>query len=277
MVKWTVIQKQRLQELGASAKQLANSFNSEQERNSAYQKTERDLVDKGKEALLTYRQNIKKPALLDLESRLAQALISAGFAQVSTPILLSKGLLAKMTITEDKPLYKQVFWVDSSKCLRPMLAPNLYYILKDLLRLWPSPVSIFEIGPCFRKDTQGGNHLKEFTMLNLVEMGLPEKDRSNRLKELAELVMDAAGLKHYDLVTEISDVYGETIDITAGEIELGSAAMGPHVLDQQWDINVPWVGIGFGMERLVMVKEGYKNVQKAGRSLSYMHGIRLNI
>lgn len=277
MVTWTVIQKQRLQELGASAKQLANSFNSEQERNSAYQKTERDLVDKGKEALLTYRQNIKKPALLDLESRLAQALISAGFAQVSTPILLSKGLLAKMTITEDKPLYKQVFWVDSSKCLRPMLAPNLYYILKDLLRLWPSPVSIFEIGPCFRKDTQGGNHLQEFTMLNLVEMGLPEKDRSNRLKELAGLVMDAAGLKHYDLVTEISDVYGETIDITAGEIELGSAAMGPHVLDQQWDINVPWVGIGFGMERLVMVKEGYKNVQKAGRSLSYMHGIRLNI
>lgn len=277
MSTWTEIQKQRLQELGATEEQLARFFNSEQERNSAYQKTERDLVGRGKEALLNYRDNVKKTALLDLESRLAEALISAGFARVTTPILLSKGLLAKMTITEDKHLYKQVFWVDSSKCLRPMLAPNLYYILKDLLRLWPSPVSIFEIGPCFRKDTQGGNHLQEFTMLNLVEMGLPEKDRSSRLRELAALVMDAAGLKEYDLVSEGSDVYGETIDITAGEIELGSAAMGPHILDRQWDIDVPWVGIGFGLERLVMVKEGYKNVQKAGRSLSYLGGVRLNI
>jgi len=261
MSTWTEIQKQRLQELGATEEQLARVFNSEQERNSAYQKTERDLVGRGKEALLNYRDNVKKPALLDLESRLAEALISAGFARVTTPILLSKGLLAKMTITEDKP----------------MLAPNLYYILKDLLRLWPSPVSIFEIGPCFRKDTQGGNHLQEFTMLNLVEMGLPEKDRSGRLRELAALVMDAAGLKEYDLVSEGSDVYGETIDITAGEIELGSAAMGPHILDRQWDIDVPWVGIGFGLERLVMVKEEYKNVQKAGRSLSYLNGVRLNI
>ncbi|MGM0652130.1 MAG: pyrrolysine--tRNA(Pyl) ligase large subunit [Bacillota bacterium] len=277
MVTWTAIQKQRLQELGASDEQLDSIFNNDQERNFAYQKYERDLVDRGKEALLEYRQNIKKPALMELESRLAEALISAGFAQVSTPILLSKGLLAKMTITEDKPLYKQVFWVDSSKCLRPMLAPNLYYLLKDLLRLWPSPVSIFEIGPCFRKDTQGGTHLQEFTMLNLVEMGLPEKGRSDRLKELAALVMDAAGLSHYSHVTETSDVYGNTTDIEAGGIELGSGAMGPHVLDCQWNINVPWVGIGFGIERLVMVKEGYKNVQKAGRSLSYLNGIRLNI
>jgi seryl-tRNA synthetase len=89
---------------------------------------------------------------------LVEALTGAGFAQVTTPIMLSKGLLAKMTSTEEHPLYEQVFWVDSRKCLRPMLAPNLYYILKDLLRLWPHPVSIFEVGPCFRKDTQGGNH-----------------------------------------------------------------------------------------------------------------------
>ena len=95
---------------------------------------------------------------------------------MATPILLSRGLLEKMQITEEHSLFKQVFWVDEKKCLRPMLAPNLYYLNKDLLRIWEHPVSIFEIGPCSRKDTQGSSHLQEFTMLNLVEMGLPEAE-----------------------------------------------------------------------------------------------------
>lgn len=114
-------------------------------------------------------------------------------------------------------------------------------------------------------------------MLNLVEMGLPEERCSDRLRELAELVMDAAALDNYEYETEKSEVYGETIDLVSGDLELGSGAMGPHVLDRNWGITVPWVGIGFGLERLVMAKEGYKNVQKAGRSLAYLNGIRLNI
>jgi pyrrolysyl-tRNA synthetase-like protein len=277
LTEWTKGQRQRLQELGAPEEQLALSFASVPERNSCYQQLEQDLVNRGREALLGYRDEVKRPALSRLENSLTAALTAAGFAQVVTPILLSKGLLAKMTITDDHPLFGQVFWVDSRKCLRPMLAPNLYYLLKDLLRLWPHPVSIFEIGPCFRKDTQGGSHMQEFTMLNLVEMGLPESERTGRLKELAALVMAAAELDQYSLETEKSDVYGETIDVVAGDIELGSGAMGPHPLDRQWGITVPWVGIGFGLERLVMIKEGYENIQKAGRSLTYLSGIRLNI
>ena len=57
-----------------------------------------------------------------------------------------------------------------------------------------------------------------------------------------------------------STVYGETIDILAGEngLEIGSSAMGPHVLDQAWQITDAWVGIGFGLERLLMVAEKIK-------------------
>ena len=271
------MQRQRLQELGAQEDQLSLSFKDVQARNSSYQQIEHDLVDRGRGVLLDYRETVQRPAILRLENSLTEALTTAGFAQVATPILLSKGLLARMTINEDHPLFAQIFWVDSRKCLRPMLAPNLYYILKDLLRLWPHPVSIFEIGPCFRKDTRGGNHMQEFTMLNLVQMGLNESECTDRLKELAALVMTAAEIEKFSLETEKSEVYGETIDVIAGGIELGSGAMGPHSLDQQWGITVPWVGIGFGLERLVMIKEGYENVQKAGRSLTYLNGIRLNI
>jgi len=277
LIEWTAAQRQRLLELGATAKELGMTFTRTQERNSVFQQLEYKLGNRRKELLLHYRNNVKRPLLSRLESLLVDALTQAGFSQVVTPILLSKGLLAKMTITGDHPLYKQVFWVDSRKCLRPMLAPNLYFVLKDLLRLWPHPVSIFEIGPCFRKDTQGGNHMQEFTMLNLVEMGLPESECSERLKELAGLVMSAVGIDNYSLQTESSEVYGDTVDIVVGDLELGSGAMGPHVLDQQWDINVPWVGIGFGLERLAMAREDHRNVQRVGRSLTYLNGIRLNV
>ena len=38
-----------------------------------------------------------------------------------------------------------------------------------------------------------------------------------------------------------------------------------------------WVGIGFGLERLLMVAGGSQNLKRIGRSLSYLDGIRLNI
>lgn len=277
MSEWTATQKQRLQELGASGAEMDLVLEDDGQRNSRYQELEQDLVRRGRERLEDFRSMVKIPAVTRLENRLSEVLIEAGFCRVSTPILLSKGLLARMTITGEHPLFKQIFWVDSHKCLRPMLAPNLYYILKDLLRLWPKPVSIFEIGPCFRKDSQGGSHMQEFTMLNLVEMGLPEKERSARLEELAALVLATAGVEGSRVEKEKSDVYGETIDLVLGEMELGSGAMGPHALDEQWGITDSWVGIGFGLERLVMAGEGYENIQRAGRSLTYLDGVRLNI
>ena len=78
-----------------------------------------------------------------------------------------------------------------------MLAPHLYYVLVDLLRLWDKPVKIFEVGPCFRKESHGARHSSEFTMLNLVEMGLPADQRKDRIKELGALVAEAAGISEY--------------------------------------------------------------------------------
>ena len=199
--------------------------------------------------------------------------------QVTTPTILSKGLLAKMSIDDDHPLASQVFWLGKDKCLRPMLAPHLYFVLKDLLRLWEKPVRIFEIGSCFRKESQGAQHSNEFTMLNLVEMGLAEDQRQPRLEEMAALVTAAAGVDDYIIQTESSAVYGETIDILAGEdrLEIGSAAVGPHVLDRAWQVTDAWMGIGFGLERMLMIAENSRSLGKMGRSLGYLDGIRLNI
>jgi hypothetical protein len=37
------------------------------------------------------------------------------------------------------------------------------------------------------------------------------------------------------------------------------------------------VGVGFGVERLALVREGFQNIQRVSRSLEYLDGVRLNI
>ncbi len=274
---WTVTQQKRLNELNASEAQKNMGFSTPVDREAAFNKVELTLINEGKERLNKLKNETRRPALCELEARLVNALTGIGFVQVTTPVILSKSMLGKMTITDEHALFSQVFWIEENKCLRPMLAPNLYYILKDLLRLWEKPVRIFEIGSCFRKESQGNNHLNEFTMLNLVEWGLPEERRHERIAQLAETVMEAAGIAEYSLKQETSVVYGDTIDIVHKEIELASSAMGPHFLDGRWGMTGPWVGVGFGLERLLMVKEGGQNVRSKGKSLSYLDGVRLNI
>lgn len=275
-ITWTPIQKQRLQELNASEVLQEMCFESHQERDRAYQEQEHLLVIRGKQKLQEMLDTNRRPSLSVLEHQLVEALTKKGFVQVVTPTIISKTALAKMSVSDDHPLFNQVFWLDSKRCLRPMLAPNLYTLWKDLLRLWEKPIRIFEIGTCYRKESKGSLHLNEFTMLNVTELGLPEDQRLQRLKEIAALVMDTVGIDDYQLESESSVVYGDTLDVVKG-IELGSSAMGPHVLDDQWGIFDPWVGIGFGLERLLMIKEGSQNVQSMGRSLTYLNGVRLNI
>jgi len=273
---WTTIQKQRLKELNADDEQQEMLFNDNQERNKAFQELEQQLVRKGKKRLNELKEIRRRPALAELESKLVDVLTKRGFVQVVTPIILAKGHLAKMSIDDSHPLFFQVFWLDEKKCLRPMLAPNLYALWRELIRLWEKPIRIFEVGSCFRKESQGQHHLNEFTMLNVTELGMPLEKREEWLKDMTGLIMETAGIKDYSIITESSVVYGDTYDVVSG-IELGSGAFGPHPLDQNWGIVDPWAGIGFGLERLLMVREGGQNIQRMAKSITYLDGVRLNI
>ena len=278
-VTWTKTQLRRLTELDASEALLKKTFENESLREQAFQRLEKKQVAQQRQRLKEFREIHMRPALCRLESKLVEVLVNRGFVQVATPIMMSKGLLKKMSIDARHPLNSQIYWLDNKKCLRPMLAPHLYYVLVDLLRLWDKPVRIFEVGPCFRKESHGSQHSSEFTMLNLVEMGLPAESREDRIRKIGTLVAESVGVSDYRFETVASEVYGDTIDIVAGKgnIEIGSAAMGPHPLDRPWKINETWVGIGFGLERLLMAAENIRNLAKLGRSLAYLDGIRLNL
>lgn len=276
---WTATQLRRLKELQADPQQRSLAFESEAGRTRAFQAVAEPLARRERARLLARQQDRLRPRLCRLENRLAEMLCAEGFVQVATPILMAGASLKRMSIAADHPFAEHVFWVDRRHCLRPMLAPHLYLLLKDLLRLWEKPVRLFEIGPCFRKESGGARHAAEFTMLNLVEAGLPLEGRAERIGELAARVAEAAGIADFRLEAKHSEIYGDTVDVLAGEkgLEVGSSAMGPHPLDRAWRITDAWVGIGFGLERLIMAAEGSESLGRWGRSLSYLDGIRLNL
>lgn len=272
-------QRRRLGELGAKPGEVLAAFADEAERNRAYQRLETRLVAEQQRRLAQLCAGARRPSILGLEERLSAALREAGFLQVHTPIILTRARLEKMGVFAGSIMEKQIFWIDGKHCLRPMLAPHLYEYMRDLGRLLPRPLRLFEIGPCFRRETQGQRHAAEFTMLNLVEMGLPEgADLAARLRELGALTLAAAGVSGWRMTGEDSTVYGETLDfVDENGMELASSALGPHPLDAAWGIRENWVGIGFGLERLTMAAAGESSMAKVGRSLSYLDGIRLRI
>lgn len=276
---FSVAQKQRLTELNGNEEFIETVFENTEEREKAFKTAEKKLIEENKDALFELKDKGNRPLLCEVETNLVRWLTEdEGFTQVVTPIILPALMLAKMTIGEDHPLTKQVFWLDKKKCLRPMLAPNLYDVMRSLQKVWGNPVRIFESGPCFRKESQGAMHLNEFTMLNFVELGgVEEGQQMARLEQLAHGAMNALGISDYQIVKEKSEVYGETLDVEVHGEEVASGAFGPHPLDDQWGIFDTWVGIGFGLERLAMVMQGYRNIKRVGRSLSYLNGARLNI
>ena len=270
----TPAQAQRIREMGGTV-DLSLAFSSEAERESAFQRISADLQGANLAKIRRCAEAPERHPIGSLENTLACALAAKGFIEVKTPMMIPADGLVKMGIDESHPLWNQVFWVGPKKALRPMLAPNLYFLMRHLRRSVPAPLLLFEIGPCFRKESRGSNHLEEFTMLNLVELA-PQADATERLKEHIATVMNAVGLP-YELVVEGSEVYGTTIDVEVDGVELASGAVGPLPMDKPHGITEPWAGVGFGLERIALMRTKEQNIKKVGRSLVYVNGARIDI
>lgn len=278
-VGWSETQRRRLKELGCDVAILKQVYKANTDRDSAYQVIEKKLVKAEKDKLKNLFMSGGKTQLEILCDRVSEKLIGEGFVKVVTPTVISAKALEKMTITPEHPLHKQVFWLNRKQCLRPMLAPNLYSLMQDFSRQKTRPIRFFEIGSCFRKETDGAKHASEFTMLNLVEMGSPMEGREDRLRELGSIVASSGGLSSFDFESEESEVYGTTVDMVSGtpSVEIGSGAIGPHALDVEWGVHDTWVGFGIGMERILMLINGDSNISKWCKSIAYLDGVRLKV
>lgn len=275
---FTETQRIRLTELGVNKETIFQEFEVVDERERTYKTVENLANAVNKAALSHLLESRHKPALCQLQQDIADALCRNGFTQVTTPTIISSKALEKMTVDSNNPLHEQVFWLDNKSCLRPMLAPNLYELSRKILTSQKLPIRLFEIGSCFRKESEGNAHLKEFTMLNLVEWGTPENNRLEQIKEFAEVVLKAAKIDNYSFIEEDSVVYGAGLDIVSPEgLELASTSMGPHPLDDAWKITCSWVGLGFGLERLLMHREGQPGIHRHSKSTVFLDGICLKV
>jgi len=278
MEKFTVTQRERLAELDAAPDILDMEFETTEARNAEFRKIETSMAKAARERLKDLVEDRKITFTEEVSRKLQDWLMRDGYTKVSTPTIITRQMLEKMTIDEFHHLSEQVFWLDRKRCLRPMLAPNLYVMMRELKRITNEPVKIFEIGSCFRKESQGAKHMNEFTMLNCVELAVVEDGKQvEALKEMAHSAMAALGIEDYELVVEESTVYGSTVDIEIDGIEVASGSYGPHFLDKQWGVFDTWVGIGFGVERLAMAMSKSKTIKRYGRSISFIDGQPLNI
>jgi len=272
---YTPAQKQRLRELGSHEAGLKKVFINVEERERIFNQLAKDLASGSREAIKALQHKPRKPILKVVEGMLSNSAICRGFMEVVTPSIIPRIFIERMGLKRTDKLWKQIIWLDERRCLRPMLAPNLYQLMGKLKRFF-KPVRIFEVGSCFRKDTRGPLHIEEFTMFNLVEF-VPPTDASERLSELLTSILKDVGVRKYEFKRETSEVYGSTVDIYVKGVEVASAVAGPHALDQNWNIVDPWVGAGFGVERLAMAIRRLNSVVRVGRSLAYLNGARLDI
>ena len=278
-ISFTTTQKERLIELSADEEIFEMKFENDKERNDFFAAAEIEYVRMNKNRINDLLNKKHIPDTLIIQDALGKWLMEEeSYTQVITPTIIRSSALDKMTITSNHDLSKQVFWLDSKKCLRPMLAPNLYVVMKELRRISKKPVKIFEAGSCFRKESQGAQHMNEFTMLNFVELASVENGKQmERLEHMARSAMKAVNIDNYELEKEASTVYGESLDVVVDGIEVASGSFGPHFLDSNWGVFDTWVGMGFGIERLALVKNNYKTIKRIGKSITFIDGVPLNI
>ncbi len=279
MTGFSEIQRARLSELGADGKTLNAQHEDASARDAAYRMLERELIADCRKKLTDCLDGVREPVLLQVQDALSGWLKRGeGFTQVVTPTVINGDMLSRMTIDEENHLREQVYWVDKNRCLRPMLAPNLYIVMRDMAKAAKRPVKIFEAGSCFRKESNSSQHLSEFTMLNLVEYDtVKEGEQEERLEQLCRGAMDALGLTGYELKREASDVYGFTLDVEYHGMELASGAFGPHKLDDAWGVFTTWVGLGLGLERAAMALSGCPAIKRVARSTGCFNGAPLNL
>ncbi|MDD4496834.1 MAG: pyrrolysine--tRNA(Pyl) ligase [Methanosarcinaceae archaeon] len=240
----------------------------------SFKELESMLVSRRKNDLQQMYAEDREDYLGKLERTITKFFVDRGFLEIKTPIIIPAEYVERMGINSDVELSKQVFRIDKNLCLRPMLAPTLYNCLRKFDNVLPDPIKIFEIGPCYRKESDGKEHLEEFTMLNFCQMG-SGCTREN-LEALIKEFLDFLEID-FEIVGDSCMVYGDTLDVMHGDMELSSAVVGPVPMDRDWGIDKPWIGAGFGLERLLKVKHGFKNIRRGSRSESYYNGIPTKI
>lgn len=109
MEKFTVTQRERLAELDAAPDILAMEFDTTEARNAEFRKIETSLAKAARERLKDLVEDRKITFTEEVSRKLQDWLIRDGYTKVSTPTIITRQMLEKMTIDEFHHLSEQVF------------------------------------------------------------------------------------------------------------------------------------------------------------------------
>lgn len=234
---------------------------------------EKELIDRRKQDVRRIYETSREDMLAALERDISEFLRKRGFMEIKSSILIPEDYLLRMGIDVKTDEDYKVFQTNGNMYLRPMLAPVLYNYLRRFDSILPDPVKIFEVGTCYRRESNSNTHLEEFTMVNFCHMG--EGATHENLMDLIDSFLTHLGIE-YTTEGDSCLVYGNTVDVMHGDMELSSAVVGPVPMDIDWGISKPWIGAGFGLERLLKAKHGFKNIKRGSRSELYYNGNYIN-
>ncbi len=113
-------------------------------------------------------------------------------------------------------------------------------------------------------------------MCNAVSFPI-NNDPKVELNYLIKLLMNAVEISDYKIVESSCYVYGKTLDVIVNGMEVSSCAIGPIDIDANWGIFEPWIGMGIGLERVLMIKNNLKRIKPFGRTLNYLNGISIGV
>ena len=166
--------------------------------------------------------------------------------------------------------FKELKPIPSKIVLRSHMTSGWFITLSSIIREKPKPIKMFSIDRCFRRE-QKENQIRIRSYFSASCVVADEDVTVDDGKLLSEAILENLGFdkirfrpdekrsKYYapDTQTEVF-VYDKNL----GWVEVATFGIYSPVALSRYDINIPVLNLGFGVERLAMIKYGYDDIRK---------------
>lgn len=163
------------------------------------------------------------------------------------------------------PEFRNLVAVSEKMTLRSHMTAVWFPTLKALQYKQDMPLRLFSVGMRFRREQKvDATHLRAHYGASVVVMD-PEISLEAG-KRVCERVFNALKFKdiRFELKKATSNYYAPNseYEVFSGEVEVGDCGMYSPVALSNYGIEYPVFNIGFGLERILMVREGISDVRE---------------
>ena len=192
---------------------------------------------------------------------------------------LSEEIVCRLNIQSDEAIkiielfgeFKTVTAVPTKMTLRSHMTAAWFPTIQAMQNKHKLPLRLFSIGLRFRREQKlSPTHLRaHYGASCVITGGINNKDEKIDLesgKEISRMLLDKLDFGDIEFIKKkaTSNYYesGTEFEIFSGGIEVADCGMYSQVALSNYGIKFPVFNLGFGLERVLMVKEGYSDVRE---------------